>query len=166
MEELAVVDEVTAWMAVNSEGIHGSRPWKKFGEGAPDQPADQKSKMFNENARRALDATDIRFTTKGDALYAYVMGTPAFRTLIRSLATDTALKVGRVTQVELLGHDVKLTWTRTAPGSRSTSRTGFPRATRCACASGAPPDARRTPPPGRPRPDVRGISGQQGPGPR
>jgi len=116
MEELAVVDEITAWMATNSEGIHGSRPWKKFGEGAPDQPADQKSKTFNESARRALDATDVRFTTKGDALYAFVMGTPVFRTLIRSLATDTALKVGRVTGVELLGHDAKLTWTQDRSG--------------------------------------------------
>ena len=116
MEELAVVDEITQWMAVNAEGIHGSRPWKKFGEGAPDQPADQKSKMFNESARRALDANDVRFTTKGDVLYAFVMGKPEFRTLIRSLATDTALSVGRISSVELVGRDTKLTWTQNSSG--------------------------------------------------
>jgi alpha-L-fucosidase len=115
-EELEVVAEITAWMAVNSEGIHGSRPWKKFGEGAPVQSSDQSSKAFNENSRRTLDANDVRFTTKGDVLYAFVMGKPEFRTIIRSLATDTALKVGRVTSVELVGHDGKLTWTQDQAG--------------------------------------------------
>jgi len=115
-EELDVVDEITDWMAVNGEGIHGSRPWRKFGEGAPDQAPDQKSKMFNESSRRALDASDIRFTTKGDVLYAFVMGKPEFRTLIRSLATDTALKVGRISSVELVGYDGKLTWAQDRSG--------------------------------------------------
>lgn len=116
LEELAVVDEITRWMGINSEGIHGSRPWKRFGEGAPDQSADQKSKSFNESSRRALDANDVRFTTKGDVLYAFVMGRPDFRTLIRSLALDTSLRVGRVSGVELVGHDAKLTWTQDRSG--------------------------------------------------
>jgi alpha-L-fucosidase len=116
MEELAVVEEITQWMAVNSEGIHGSRPWKKFGEGAPVQPADQNSKSFNEGSRRVFDAGDVRFTTKGDVLYAFVMGKPEFRTVIRSLATDTALRVGRITSVELLGHDGTLTWSQDQAG--------------------------------------------------
>jgi alpha-L-fucosidase len=115
-EELAVVEEITQWMAVNSEGIHGSRPWKKFGEGAPVQSSDQNSKAFNEGSRRTFDASDVRFTTKGDVLYAFVMGKPEFRTVIRSLATDTALRVGRVTGVELVGHDGKLTWTQDQAG--------------------------------------------------
>jgi alpha-L-fucosidase len=115
-EELDVVAEITAWMAVNSEGIHGSRPWKKFGEGAPVQSSDQGSKAFNENTRRTLDASDVRFTTKGDVLYAFVMGKPEFRAVIRSLATDTALRVGRVTSVELLGHDGKLAWSQDQAG--------------------------------------------------
>jgi len=115
-EELAVVDEITAWMGVNGEGIHGTRPWKKFGEGAPDQPAEQKSKTFNESSRRALDANDVRFTTKGDVLYAFVMGKPEFRSVIRSLALDTALKVGRVSSVELVGHDGKIAWSQDRAG--------------------------------------------------
>jgi alpha-L-fucosidase len=115
-EELDIVEEITQWMAVNSEGIHGSRPWKKFGEGSPVEPADQKSKAFNEGARRAFDAGDVRFTTKGDVLYAFVMGRPEFRTVIRSLATDTALNVGRITGVELVGHDGKLTWSQDQAG--------------------------------------------------
>jgi alpha-L-fucosidase len=116
LEELEVVEAITQWMAVNSEGIHGSRPWKKFGEGAPVQSSDQVKKEFNEGSRRAFDANDIRFTTQGDVLYAFVMGQPTFRTLIRSLATDTALGVGRITGVELVGSDRKLTWTQDQSG--------------------------------------------------
>jgi alpha-L-fucosidase len=103
-------------MAVNSEGIHGSRPWKTFGEGAPVQSADQSLKAFNEESRRPFDASDIRFTTRGDALYAFVMGQPQFRTVVRSLATDTALQVGRITSVELVGREGKLTWTQDRSG--------------------------------------------------
>jgi alpha-L-fucosidase len=116
IEELAVVEEITKWMAVNSEGIHGSRPWKKFGEGAPVQSSEASAKAFNEGSRRELDASDIRFTTKGDLLYAFVMGRPEFKTVIRSLATDTGLAVGRIRSVELVGYDGKIDWTQDNSG--------------------------------------------------
>ena len=32
-EELKIVDEITRWMAVNSEGIYSTRPWEIFGDG-------------------------------------------------------------------------------------------------------------------------------------
>ena len=34
-EELKTVEEITKWMAVNSEGIYGTRPWKIAGSAAP-----------------------------------------------------------------------------------------------------------------------------------
>jgi alpha-L-fucosidase len=116
LEELNVLDGITEWMAVNAEGIHGTRPWKKFGEGRPVQSSEDNAKAFNEGNRRALDASDIRFTVKGDVLYAFVMGWPEYRTVIRSLATDTALGVGRISAVELVGYDGKLTWSQDTSG--------------------------------------------------
>ena len=59
---------------------------------------------------------DIRFTTKGEVLYVFVMGQPEFRTTIRSLATDTELRVGRITGVELVGHDGKINWRQDQSG--------------------------------------------------
>jgi len=32
-EEMVILDEITKWMAINSEGIHATRPWKIFGDG-------------------------------------------------------------------------------------------------------------------------------------
>src|SRR5512140_280064 len=72
-QELNIVGEITKWMAGNSEGIYATRPWKLFGQG-PSTQADGGS--FNESKRRLLTAGDVRFTTKGRTLYAFVMGWP------------------------------------------------------------------------------------------
>jgi len=50
-------------MAVNSEGIYATRPWKIFGEGPGSKV--KGSAHFNENGRKDLTAEDVRFTTKG-----------------------------------------------------------------------------------------------------
>jgi alpha-L-fucosidase len=108
-DELAILAELAAWMPVNGEAIFGTRPWKVFGEG----PAHvKKSGGFNEGGLR-YSARDIRFTAKGDALYALALDWPADRRLVvRSLAVPA----GRISAVELLGHAGKLDWTQTGAG--------------------------------------------------
>jgi alpha-L-fucosidase len=102
-QELAILGEFTEWMQLNSEGIFDSRPWKIAGEGPNLQSAKEAEQVFNENARKDLTDQDVRFTTKGGVLYAYMMGWPTYQATIRSLATNTALKVGKIEAVELLG---------------------------------------------------------------
>jgi len=62
-DELKVLSGITDWMAVNSEAIHDTRPWKIFGDGpvatAPKAPA---SSSFNEKSRKDLGPDDVRFT--------------------------------------------------------------------------------------------------------
>ena len=115
LEELDVLAGITAWMGVNSEGIHGTRPWKIFGEG-PGTEASAQSSAFNENKRKDLTAQDVRFTTKGETLYAFVMGWSDYQMTIKPLALDTALRVGKIQNVELLGFDGKLQWTQDQSG--------------------------------------------------
>jgi alpha-L-fucosidase len=115
LEELNVLSAITDWMAVNSEAIHGSRPWKIFGEG-PGTEASAKGGAFNENERKDLTADDVRFTTKGDVLYAFVMGWPEYQAVIRPLALKTALRVGTIRNVELLGFDGKVEWSQDEAG--------------------------------------------------
>ena len=115
LEELNVLAEVTQWMSVNSGAIHGSRPWKIYGEG-PGTGEAASGTTFNEEKRKDLSAADVRFTTKGDTLYAFVMGWPEFQTVIRPLATGTALRVGKIQNVELLGYDGKLDWSQDGSG--------------------------------------------------
>jgi alpha-L-fucosidase len=101
-DELAVLDGITKWMSVNSEGIYETRPWKVFGEGPVVEAASapgQGGQSFNESKRKDLTDSDVRFMKKGDVLYAYFMGWPASGSLrIRALAGSG------VEGVELLGH--------------------------------------------------------------
>jgi alpha-L-fucosidase len=107
--ERHILSEITDWMAVNSEGIHGSRPWKVFGEGPGTKlKADA---AFNEDGRKDLTAEDIRFTTKGKTLYAFVMGWPQQDAVLRSVTEE-------VEHVELLGYRGTIRWTQTAAGLR------------------------------------------------
>ena len=63
-----------------------------------------------------MTAADVRFTTKGQTLYAFVMGWPEYQAVIRPLATNTALHVGKIENVELLGFDGKLEWSQDNSG--------------------------------------------------
>jgi alpha-L-fucosidase len=102
-KELAILDSITAWMAVNSEGIYATRPWKIFGAGPGADFKPPAGMQFNENSRQDLTAEDVRYTKKGDKLYAFMMGWPGKEAVIPSLATSAKQGVGRIQNVELLG---------------------------------------------------------------
>jgi alpha-L-fucosidase len=105
-------------MAVNGEGIHGSRPWKSFGDGpvatAPAPAAGRGGPSFGEEARKDLTADEVRFTAKGKVVYAFVMGWPQNEAVIKPLGTNSAGP--KVTSVSLLGFKGKLQWTQEAQG--------------------------------------------------
>jgi alpha-L-fucosidase len=44
------------------------------------------------------------------------MGWPEYQAVIRPLATNTALRVGKIQNVEMLGFDGKLDWTQDSSG--------------------------------------------------
>ena len=116
-QELVVLDEITKWMAINSEAIYATRPWKTFGEGpAAAPPTSTGGTRFNEAGRHDFTAEDVRFTAKGSALYAFVMGWPEKRVLIKSLATVSKLSPPKIQNVELLGHHDKLQWAQDEQG--------------------------------------------------
>ena len=116
-EEMRVLEEITKWMAINSEGIHGTRPWKIFGDGpiATALPAAGGTR-FNEASRKELSAEEVRFTTKGNAMYAFIMGWPENLTLIRPLSTVSPLSPPKISHVELLGYGGKLAWRQDEQG--------------------------------------------------
>ena len=105
-DELKILAGMAAWMPINGEAIFGTRPWKVFGESSHKLQGG----MFNEDALRYTDR-DIRFTTKGDTLYAIALGWPEDGKLtVRSLAAAA----GNIAQVSLLGHAGDLRWSQTA----------------------------------------------------
>jgi alpha-L-fucosidase len=113
-KELTILNEITRWMAVNSEGIYSTRPWKIFGDGPGTKTAAVPGQRFNENGRKDLTAEDVRFTTKANALYAFVMGWEGKEASIPALALGGKNSVPKVRNVELLGHKGSLKWTQDA----------------------------------------------------
>ena len=112
-DEMSFLRELTAWHTVNSEAIKGTRPWKVYGEGPSTRAAKLKSYQFSQ---LKYDNRDIRFTTKGEVLYAIALGWPQDgKIVITSLADNSATYPGRIGKIELLGNKSRLKWTR-GPG--------------------------------------------------
>jgi alpha-L-fucosidase len=109
-DELSFLDELAQWQAVNAEAIHGTRPWKIFGEG----PATAlKGVPSYQLSKYKFDHTDIRFTTKKDALYAIVLGWPPDGVInIKSLAAGSVNYPNEIGKVELVGSKADIKWTR------------------------------------------------------
>jgi alpha-L-fucosidase len=113
-DERKVLDGLASWMPANQEAIFGTRPFSVFGEGPPDVKG---SGNFNERNARPYTAEDIRFTRKGEALYAIALGWPADgKITVKSLAAGSAHYPGEIGQVELLGAGGALSFARDASG--------------------------------------------------
>ncbi|HLN75210.1 MAG TPA: alpha-L-fucosidase [Prolixibacteraceae bacterium] len=109
-----ILNEIAAWMPANGEGIYGSRPWKIYGEGPSTQKNQEKGIFGGVKDVRPYGATDIRFTTKDKALYAYCMEAPAENIRIHSLGTNSRLSSQKVASVKMLGSKEKLQWKQEA----------------------------------------------------
>ncbi|MDR0545185.1 MAG: alpha-L-fucosidase [Odoribacteraceae bacterium] len=110
-KEEAILEEIAAWMEVNGQAIHDSRPWSVFGEG-PSTRAN--AGIINERQRPAYTPEDIRFTARAGILYAHLMAPPdRGQVLVKSLSKDNPRRVRSVT---LLGNNQQLNFKRTREG--------------------------------------------------
>jgi alpha-L-fucosidase len=102
--------EMADWMKINGEAIFGTRPWTVYGEGT----VGFKGVAFRASSK--FTAKDIRFTRKGDDIYAITLGLPTGQVLIRALAQGSPLVVGKPTSITLLGSAETIQWSRTDQG--------------------------------------------------
>jgi VWFA-related protein len=116
-KEIAVLDQIAAWMKVNGEAIYETRPWKVYGEG-PDMV---KSGAMEGTSVSKLGAKDIRFTRNkaNTVVYAIVLGWPVDSFVVKALGAASATQPGRVGNVQVLGTDEKLKWNQSAEGLRA-----------------------------------------------
>jgi alpha-L-fucosidase len=77
------------WLRTHADAIYGTRPWAR-------------------HAGRTADGREIRFTCKGDALYAIVLETPRTTEVVLQ-----DLHLGAGATVHLLGYDEPLRWEQT-----------------------------------------------------
>ena len=102
-----VLLQIGSWLKVNGEAIYGTRPWTIASEGSQQGTAG----AFTDNVETAYTAQDIRFTTKGDLLYAISLEWPETDITIQSIGTEV-----KVASVELVGCTEKPQWKQTAAG--------------------------------------------------
>ena len=91
---------IGGWLQLNGEAIYGTHNWITFGEGGG----------------RGSTGVNVRYTVKGDTLYAILLGAwPGPEVVIPSLATGKDLG-GQITSVTMLGVDGGLKFTRDDAG--------------------------------------------------
>jgi alpha-L-fucosidase len=111
-DEQKILADLADWMPANGDGIFGTRPFTVYGEGAQDVKG---SGNFNEKQSRPYTAQDIRFTTKGDTLYAYALAWPEDGKLaIQTLANGSKDYLKEIARIEMLGSDQPLPFSREA----------------------------------------------------
>lgn len=104
-----VLLEIGEWLEINGEAIYGTRPWEVYGEG----PTKLKEGPF-EGFTDAGEYTwkDIRYTQKGDAVYAIMLGWPGSDQEIQLQAfTQNGINKARsISDVSMLGSEEKIDW--------------------------------------------------------
>jgi alpha-L-fucosidase len=121
-KEQAIVEEIGRWMALHGEAIYDTRPWAVFGEGpAQHRTAPLTDQGMNEGKNAPLTAADIRFTAKGDTVYAFVMGWPAGREIdIAAMGSAAGHLKKPVARVECVGTGQALAFRQAADGLKVT----------------------------------------------
>jgi alpha-L-fucosidase len=100
-DELSFLQAISTWIPKHGEAIYGTRPFAVFGEGPPDVA---NNSNFNEKNQRAYTSQDIRFTRKGETVYAFAFVWPENGQLtIKTLAKGSASLSKPVQRVELIG---------------------------------------------------------------
>jgi len=94
---------IGAWLGKYGEAIYETRPWAVFGEGPT-----RLKKSGHFVGSLTYTAKDVRFTTKGNTLYAILLGRPTGEATITSLATGSGLFGGKAAKVSLLGGGLTL----------------------------------------------------------
>ncbi|QIK78206.1 alpha-L-fucosidase [Sphingomonas piscis] len=97
-KEEAILDQIAAWNARNGEAIFGTRPWHTFGEGPTKPPLGHMA----EGEAKPFTAEDVRFTVKGDVLYAIFLDWSQSMSALASLG-KAALGGREIERVDLLG---------------------------------------------------------------
>ena len=113
-DETACLEGIAGWMAVNAEGIFGTRPWKIYGEGSSTVADAEKGHFGGQRdvASKPYTPEDFRFTSKGDTLYAFSMTLPRGEAKIVALGGKSP-QGAKVKDVQLLGAAAPVEWRQT-----------------------------------------------------
>jgi alpha-L-fucosidase len=112
------------WLGKYGEAIYNTRPFVVFGQGPT------RLKTGGEYAREKLQykPEDIRFTTKGDTVYAIQLGRPGPKQqmLLESFSKEHRQDSLKIKSVTMLGSDERVAWSLREDGLAVTSPASAP----------------------------------------
>ena len=117
--------EIGDWLNQFGEAIYDTRTWTVYGEGPT---------VLGESGHflewKAYTPNDIRFTTKGDVLYAIVMGWPG-DSVEQTIASvnEQNLNSKQIESIKMLGSDETIEWTTSENGLTYTTPSSAPSTT-------------------------------------
>jgi len=114
-EETRVLLDLGAWLKVNAEAVYGSEVWRIYGEGPTEIPTGE----FSDTDREAYTSADIRFTTRGGNLYAFVLKSPEDGIVsIKSLGDCARNLMTPIKKISVLGSDSHVSFSHGAQALR------------------------------------------------
>ena len=95
------------WLDIYGEAIYGTRPWYTYGEGPTKEPEGHFS-QHREFLKIVYSSEDIRYTTKGEFIYATILGWPVDKKEVLFSAFENQDLA--IDNVSMLGYDGQIVW--------------------------------------------------------
>ena len=105
------------WLETHGEAIYGSRPWYDFGEGPTREPEGH-FRNHAEFLKVKYTIDDIRYTTRGETIYASVLGRPdaGKEYILKAFAAEALPEDIEIRKVSLLGSEEAIDWEKDREG--------------------------------------------------
>nr|WP_255578373.1 alpha-L-fucosidase [Chitinophaga sp. sic0106] len=126
-DQKLILDSIGRWINRNAEAIYATKAWKIYGDNIGGHKEEknmdnadleaakkQKSHDFNERtiASAAYPHDEVRFTTKGNTLYVFVLNPGAGKVELNTLAAGSKYGVKKINAIQLLGSKQRVQYTQ------------------------------------------------------
>lgn len=129
-EQVAAMNKIGDWLELYGEAIYNTRPFVEFGQGPTELKRNPEDEWNAYGAIKAglysLNDQDIRYTQKGNTVYAIQLGWAGPEKDITLKTFAGKAKGKKVKSVEALGSKKRIKWEKTDQGLKLTSPDKMP----------------------------------------